>query len=61
MFSALEQACHLRDIEIDAYQVRLRRSVRKVDLPRFGRQLDYATCLSCEALSYSAVRLRRPR
>ena len=26
MFSALEQACHLRDIEIDGYQVRLRRT-----------------------------------
>lgn len=26
MFSALEQACHLRDIEIDGYQARLRRT-----------------------------------
>ena len=25
MFSALEQACHLRDIEIDGYQMRIRR------------------------------------
>jgi hypothetical protein len=24
MFSALEHACHLRDIEVDGYQVRIR-------------------------------------
>jgi hypothetical protein len=27
--SALEQACHLRDIEIDGYQVRLRRTCQE--------------------------------
>ena len=29
MFSAIEHACHLRDIEIDGYQVRLRRTVEE--------------------------------
>jgi hypothetical protein len=29
MFSALEQACHLRDIEVDGYQVRLRRTLEE--------------------------------
>jgi hypothetical protein len=29
VFSALEQACHLRDIEIDGYQVRLRRTCQE--------------------------------
>ena len=28
-FSALEHACHLRDIEIDGYQIRLRRTVEE--------------------------------
>jgi hypothetical protein len=32
MFSALEQACHLRDIEIDGYQVRLRRTCQESGL-----------------------------
>lgn len=29
MFSALEHACHLRDIEVDGYQVRIRRPLEE--------------------------------
>lgn len=48
-FTALEQVCHVRDIEIDGYQVRFRRTLEEsaptlasIDSEALARQRDYA-------------------
>lgn len=48
-FTAIEQICHVRDIEVDGYQVRLRRTLEEddplllsLDGETLARQRDYA-------------------
>ena len=48
-FTALEQVCHVRDIEIDGYQVRFRRTLDEtaptlasIDSEALAKQRDYA-------------------
>ncbi len=48
-FTAIEQICHVRDIEIEGYQVRFERTLREaapflpsVDSERLARERDYA-------------------
>ena len=48
-FTALEQVCHLRDIEIDGYQVRFKRTLDEsaptlasIDSEALAKQRDYA-------------------
>ena len=48
-FTALEQVCHVRDIEIDGYQVRFRRTLEEssptlasIDSEALAQQRDYA-------------------
>jgi hypothetical protein len=49
-FTAIEQICHVRDIEIDGYQVRFQRALDEVnstlkslDSYRFAKERDYAS------------------
>jgi hypothetical protein len=49
-FAAIEQICHVRDIEIDGYQVRFQRALDEVnstlkslDSYRFAKERDYAS------------------
>ena len=57
-FSALEQLCHLRDIELDGYQVRIRRLLDEerpllvsLDGYALARERSYATSNAVEALA----------
>ena len=57
-FTPLEQICHLRDIEIDGYHVRLRRTLREhqpvlasIDGEALARTRGYATANAAEALA----------
>ena len=56
-FTAIEQVCHIRDIEIDGYHVRLRRTLREmnptltsIDSEALARERSYATSNASEAL-----------
>ncbi len=56
-FTALEQVCHVRDIEIEGYQVRIQRTLREENpfLPSIesydlARERDYAASSAAEAL-----------
>ncbi len=58
MFSALEQACHLRDIEIDGYQVRIRRMLDEsdpmlaaIDSYALARERRYAEADAAQAIA----------
>lgn len=49
-FTAIEQVCHVRDIEIEGYQVRFRRTLREempnlpsIDSESLARQRDYGS------------------
>ena len=65
-FTALEQVCHLRDIEIDGYQVRFRRLLDEsrpclpsLDGYALARERDYAHADAGEALhAFRAARIR---
>jgi len=65
-FAALEQVCHVRDIEIDGYQVRIRRVLAEADpfLPSLdgyvlAKERRYADADAAEALaSFRAARTR---
>jgi hypothetical protein len=57
-FTAIEQICHVRDIEIDGYHVRFRRTLSEVDptLPSIesealARERSYATANVVEAFA----------
>lgn len=65
-FTALEQVCHLRDIEIDGYHVRFRRmleeahpSLPSLDSYALARERDYRRADAGEALA--AFRIARAR
>lgn len=58
MFSALEQVCHLRDIEVDGYQVRIRRMLdeanpclQSLDSYQIARERHYESADLDAALS----------
>jgi hypothetical protein len=57
-FTAIEQVCHIRDIEIDGYHVRFRRTLREsnptlvsIDSESLARERSYATSGAAEALA----------
>jgi hypothetical protein len=57
-FTALGQVCHVRDIEIDGYHVRLRRTLREdhprlesIDGEALARERDYAHANAADALA----------
>jgi hypothetical protein len=54
-FTALEQICHIRDIEIDGYQVRIRRTLEEhepflpsIDSESVAKQRNYAAADAAE-------------
>lgn len=56
-FTALEQVCHVRDIEIEGYQVRFRRALDEenpflpsIDSYALARERDYGATSAAEAL-----------
>lgn len=56
-FTALEQVCHVRDIEIEGYQVRIDRMLRddhpflpSIDSYELARERDYPASSAAEAL-----------
>jgi hypothetical protein len=65
-FTAHEQVCHLRDIEIDGYQVRFRRMLDEthpvlpsLDSYALARERDYPRAVADEALgAFRAARAR---
>jgi hypothetical protein len=65
-FTALEQVCHIRDIEIDGYHVRFRRTLHEsnptlvsIDSESLARERSYATSNASEALAaFRAARAR---
>jgi hypothetical protein len=65
-FTAIEQVCHIRDIEIDGYHLRFRRMLREsnptlvsIDSESLARERSYATSSASEALA--AFRSARAR
>ncbi len=65
-FTALEQVCHVRDIEIDGYHVRFNRTLREsnptlasIDSESLARERSYATSSAAEAIA--AFRSARAR
>lgn len=65
-FTAVEQVCHVRDIEIDGYHVRFRRTLREsnptlvsIDSESLAHERSYATSNASEALA--AFRSARAR
>jgi hypothetical protein len=57
-FTAIEQLCHVRDIEIDGYQVRFQRALNEVNPPlesldgyRFAKDRDYASSNAAEVIA----------
>jgi DinB family protein len=57
-FTAVEQVCHVRDIEIDGYHVRFRRTLREsnptlesIDSESLARERSYATSNASAALA----------
>jgi hypothetical protein len=63
-FTAIEQVCHVRDIEIDGYHVRLRRTLSElnpvlasIDSESLARERSYATSSASEA--FAAFRAAR--
>jgi DinB superfamily len=57
-FTAIEQVCHVRDIEINGYHVRLRRTLREsnpvlpsIDSETLARERSYGTSKASEALA----------
>ena len=65
-FTALEQICHVRDIEIEGYQVRLRRALLEenpflpsIDGLSLARERDYGATSASDALE--ALRQARAR
>jgi DinB superfamily len=57
-FTAIEQVCHVRDIEIDGYHVRIRRTLGEsnptllsIDSESLARDRSYATSSAAEALA----------
>jgi hypothetical protein len=57
-FTALEQVCHVRDIEIDGYQVRFRRTLHElnptlasIDSEALATERSYATSSASAALA----------
>jgi hypothetical protein len=65
-FTAIEQVCHIRDIEIDGYHVRFHRTLREsnptlasIDSESLARERSYATSNASEALA--AFRSARAR
>jgi DinB superfamily len=57
-FTAIEQVCHVRDIEIEGYQVRLRRTrdesnpvLASIDSEAVTRERPYGTANAAEALA----------
>jgi hypothetical protein len=65
-FTAIEQVCHVRDIEIDGYQVRFSRTLLEssptlasIDSESLARERSYATENAVEALAaFRAARAR---
>jgi len=56
--TAIEQVCHVRDIEIDGYQVRFRRTLKEadpvlasIDTDAFARERDYGHADDAAALA----------
>ena len=63
-FTAIEQVCHVRDIEADGYQVRIQRTLREanptllsIDGYQLAKDLDYANANATEA--FAAFRAAR--
>jgi hypothetical protein len=63
-FTPIEQVCHVRDIEVDGYQVRFRRALQEtnpdllsIDGASLARERHYATANVAEV--FSAFRLAR--
>jgi DinB family protein len=57
-FTAIEQVCHVRDIEIEGYHVRFRRTLSEpnptlvsIDSESLARERSYATANASEALA----------
>lgn len=57
-FTAIEQVCHVRDIEIDGYHLRFRRTLREsnptlasIDSESLARERSYATSSAADALA----------
>lgn len=57
-FTAIEQVCHVRDIEIEGYQVRFRRTLREdspllpsIDSETVAKQRDYGRSDAARALA----------
>jgi hypothetical protein len=57
-FTAIEQVCHVRDIEIDGYHVRIRRilseinpTLESIDSESLAKQRSYATSSAAEAFA----------
>jgi hypothetical protein len=57
-FTAIEQICHVRDIEIEGYQVRFRRTLREdtphlpsIDSETLAKQRDYARSDAAQVLA----------
>jgi hypothetical protein len=57
-FTALEQICHVRDIEIEGYQVRLRRTIEEaepflpsIDSEAVARERNYGAADAAEVLA----------
>jgi hypothetical protein len=65
-FTAIEQVCHVRDLEIEGYQVRFRRTLTEVEpnLPsidsvKIAKQRNYAGSSGAEALAaFRAARIQ---
>jgi hypothetical protein len=65
-FTAIEQLCHVRDIEIEGYQVRIRRTLVEmnpllpsVDSERLARERDYGSADAGAVLAeFRAARMR---
>ena len=65
-FTAIEQVCHIRDIEIDGYHVRFHRTLREsnptlasIDSESLALERSYATANALEA--FAAFRVARAR
>jgi DinB superfamily len=57
-FTAIEQICHIRDIEVDGYHVRFRRMLEEtnptlvsIDSEALAKERSYATASAAEALA----------
>jgi DinB superfamily len=57
-FTAIEQVCHVRDIEIDGYHVRIRRilseinpTLESIDSETLAKERSYSTASASEALA----------